>query len=536
MNDNAKPQFDFGGTDWLSLIWRRRKLFLIPFVLVTAAGLAVGTLLPKGYESKTVTKVLDSSFLSSVYRGLSVARPSVEFTAAEYEIKRKEDLESILREEGFLADQASLAAREETIDAIRDKIKVEVATPQQGRGDKLLKISVLARSPHQAQTLVTRVTENYINRLMRRYRSSVYDMRNKAIVEHERAQTQYDEAEEALREFEEEHQDALSIGENRSNIEREIEKADEQIQEWVTQLDELDAEVNALDQQLANLEPETVVKDQVVNPEWERLMALRSLVLNELAAHPDKLDSHPAVRELKSKLAEIEQILAVTRRFDRNVEKRTPNPEWSRVNLEYSKLSQKQASLQRKLATRQKKLKQWRERFKKLPEINAQRQRYVDQLGNHRENLDRFAELRWHADVAWKRVVAALDDLFIPIENASKPLKHSTPPPAMILLISLGLGVALGLGLVFLVEMSRKTFFSPEDVTAMLSLPVLGMVHTILSPIEAEQRRRKRAAAILATLLLALGALTVLYVYNRNPSLLPPVVVDSVQRMKDLVS
>ena len=530
-----KEQFDFNAMDYLGLLWRRRKLFLLPFILVAALTLGVGSLLPKGYESKTITKVIDRSYLDKLYMGMNVAPPpSIELDIAKFEIKNKAHIEEVLDSENLLADCRTELERQEAIDRVRDRIEVDVITPKMG-GDKLLNISFTWSNPFIAQNLLNRITQNYISRLRIKYQENVRITRDKAMENEARATAKYDEAQDKLQEHEEQHFEAL-IGGDKPAIEGDIEELKKIEEETVDRIRELEAQIRQNASKLNTLEPEKITRDQEKNPSWEALneevQGLKSK-WDELAVirHSD----HPSVIKIRGLYEKRKAELDQTRRYLKDQEIRKPNPKYEEVS---NALQDAQAELELKQITNleiREKLTFKREKVKSLPMLRGQHKKLLDSVDRANEELKEFTKKKLQASTTWLRVSNTLSDLFIPIERASKPLKHSTPPAALILLIALALGLAAGVGTVFAVEVGRKTFHAPEDVSAMLTWPVLGMVHTILSKHEQKQRVRKRAAALVATLILAIGVSTVVYIYNRNPDLLPNFLVDSVQKFKDLV-
>jgi capsular polysaccharide biosynthesis protein len=533
---DQRTQVEFNAMDYLSLLWRRRKLFLLPFIVVTVAGLGVGSLIPKGYESKTITKVVERNYLDKLYKGVDVAPPpSIELGTAKYQIASTERLAEILDAEGYLAHCRSEVERQETIDRIKDKIDVEVVEPKIGGGDKLLIISFIGSSPFQAQNLVKSITQDNISRIKLSYRENIRGTRDTAIEEQQRAQARYDEAQDNLQDFLERHTNDLMGGEV-PLIERNIERDQEKMENLVSETLKLDGQIRYLEFTLSGLNQEDISYDRVPNPEYEALneqVQTQKAVVETLSV--GRQDDHPIVRQARELYKTLKAKLDATEPYLRNEQIRKPNPRWEEVNIELQQATADRDHARSQRVKLSEKLSRARERVKLLPTIRTEHKKLEDAVDRAQEKFKEFAKLCQQAETTYARVTSTLDDLFVPIERASKPLKHTTPPPELILLISLALGLAAGVGTVLVAEMSRKTFHSPEDVAALLSWPVIGVVHTILSRQEQRQRARKRAAAVVATLIVAIGLSTVVYIYNRNPDLLPDFLVDSVQKFRGLV-
>lgn len=536
MNDaNPSLQPEFNALDWLNLLWRRRKLFIVPFIVVTGLCLGIGTMLPKGYESKTITKIIDRTYLQRLYHGLDVAPPpAINSSVAQFEIKNKDEIARILDDEKMLADKSTPEERQSMIDKIREYITIDVASPKTG-GDQLLTITFTGETPYQAQRIVNRVTQSYINRLKARYRESVREQRDKALNEFNRTSTTYEEYEDQLRQFEEQNHEYIRGGETPA-LDQAIERDQEKIEELVTEMLQLETEIKQHEFNLNGIPPEIVEHERERNILYDQQMAtvmqlkaqLERLKLNRL---PD----HPVVTQAEEELKKAQAELVGMKQYTRNREVRKANPKHEQENLAIQTKQSKYdllANQRQKLYARYEKRKMQQ---KRLPTILGEHKKRTDSRDRAAEERAMWQQRYWKSETTWSRVNSTLPDLFVSVESASRPLKHSTPPPYLIMLISLALGLASALALVFFVELGRKTFHSPEDVTAFLPWPVIGVVHTILSQQEVQQRQRKRAAAIVATLILVIGLCTVAYVYNRNPDLLPDIVRTSMTKFRDLI-
>ncbi|MBN2492765.1 MAG: hypothetical protein JXQ29_18095 [Planctomycetes bacterium] len=533
---DERARFDAGAVDYGALLWRRRKLLALPFVVVTAAGLAVGSLLPKGYESRTITKVIERSYLDRLYQGLDVAPPpSTELGAATIEFKSKDVVEEILEKQGVLAGCRTELERQEMIERLQNRFTVEVIAPKVGGGDKLLTISFVGATPGQAQILVKELTEKNVNRLKMNYRQNIQDTRDKAVEDYGRVEQDYHTAQDELEDFEVQHTNAL-MGGDTPLLERNIERDQLRLEELVTQKVRLDGTIKVLQLALSTLDQEIIERDREDNPDYAPLAAAAQQLhkeLEELLA--TRQEDHIVVRQKREVYAKVLAALERTPRYVRDRENRHANPEWEKAKIERDRVLAERDHVLHQSVKLEEQLSYARERLKQLPGIRARHRSLLAKVDRKNDELKDFAKKLQQANLTYARVTSTLEDLFVPIERATRPLRHSTPTPALILLISVALGLAAGVGTVLLVEVTRKTFHGPEDVAALLPWPVLGVVYTILSEHERRQRLRKRAAVVVATLILAVSVSTVVYIYNRNPDLLPDFLVDSVQRFKDLV-
>ncbi len=118
------------------------------------------------------------------------------------------------------------------------------------------------------------------------------------------------------------------------------------------------------------------------------------------------------------------------------------------------------------------------------------------------------------------------------IRNNRQPLKWSTPPhapaepsepnPLLIMAIGLAAGLAIGLGSSMLVEFTKNCYRSVSDVTAVMTLPILGVVNEIVTRQEKRSARWRGTIVISSSTVMLLVLAWFTWAYTRKPELLPP--------------
>ncbi len=113
------------------------------------------------------------------------------------------------------------------------------------------------------------------------------------------------------------------------------------------------------------------------------------------------------------------------------------------------------------------------------------------------------------------------------------PPDPTDPNPLLIIAIGLVGGLALGLGSSVVVEFSKNCYRNVGDVTAVLTLPVLGVVNEIVTSAERRSMRFRAVVMVLSSLLMltVIGWFT--WAYTRNQELLPTTVLIQLEEFRN---
>lgn len=107
-----------------------------------------------------------------------------------------------------------------------------------------------------------------------------------------------------------------------------------------------------------------------------------------------------------------------------------------------------------------------------------------------------------------------------------------TPNPWLLGAVGVFLGLALGMGLAILSEYARSSYRTVSDLAAVMSVPVLGAIETIVTRRERRSLQLSRALGGLSTALIvgSLGWIT--YLWHTSPERLPLEVQDAIERLR----
>ena len=213
---------------------------------------------------------------------------------------------------------------------------------------------------------------------------------------------------------------------------------------------------------------------------------------------------HPDIQNLDRRIAQLERAAAAA--------PADANGQGTDASARASQLRTAIAALDTQITAREatsKKLRDglavYRNRVDLVPEREAEWMRltrdYNTLQGVYSTLLAKREELRIAANVDRQAVGEQVRVLDAP-KRPNNPVK---PNRRAIVLIGVGLGAGLGLGLLLLREVSDRTIRAEEEVLASLNLPVVGLVPTIITPVERRQLRRRRLLWTFAALVLCAG-------------------------------
>jgi cytochrome bd-type quinol oxidase subunit 2 len=93
-------------------------------------------------------------------------------------------------------------------------------------------------------------------------------------------------------------------------------------------------------------------------------------------------------------------------------------------------------------------------------------------------------------------------------------------------------GLALGIGTALLSELARSSYRSAADLAAVMSVPLLGAIETIVTRKERRRLQLAHASAALSTALIVGTLGWVTYLWYASPERLPLEVQDAIERLR----
>ena len=142
---------------YLKIFFRRKWLFAIPTVVGLIAGIIIGGVLPKAYESSSVVMVEEEKTLNPLISGLAVSADIGErMRTIREQILGWNSLVQLVNRLNLDNGVKSQLQYEKLILGLRDKIKVRMS------GLNLIKISYVSQKPEEAKKVVQTVNDIFV--------------------------------------------------------------------------------------------------------------------------------------------------------------------------------------------------------------------------------------------------------------------------------------------------------------------------------------------------------------------------------------
>ncbi|MEA3369482.1 MAG: XrtA system polysaccharide chain length determinant [Candidatus Ratteibacteria bacterium] len=473
--------------DYVQVIFRRRWLFIIPFITVFATATLGSFLLPRVYHSYTTILVTEERIISPLIGDLAVSTAVKErLNALTEEILSWNSLVELVKKVGLAEKVKSQPEFENLLLGIRKKVKVDM------KGHDIIQISYLGENPRQVQQVAAVLTNIFIERNIQ----SITEEASSAIqfIENQLAiyKKKLEGSERALKEFKEKYQAELP-GELNVNLGRLVDFQSELLK---VNLDLEDAmrTKRLLERQLSGEEQIVIaevtrIQNPLVAQLTEHLVGLK-MQLNTLMV--DARETHPLVQELRREIDDIETQITLEK-------EKTISEETSALNPVYQELEQQFRTVELKidsLESRQQALKALEEDYQaRVQSIPAQEQQLAELTRDTRVNEGIYSMLLQRleaAKISQRLETSEKGTKFKVLNEARLSLKPIKPNKIKISFLGLFVGTLLGFAAVFVREFTDHSISSIEDAKVLLDLPVLASIPRIFTPREIQSQRLKQ--------------------------------------------
>jgi capsular exopolysaccharide synthesis family protein len=423
---------------------RRRILFLVPAVVVAAASLVIGLLLPKTYEASSIVQVRHRQIIDPLVTGLAVP-PDIreEFDTLSKQITTWPRLEQLVAQLHLADTLASPREREDFLVALRERVTVRI------KSKDMLEIVYGDHDPRIAQQVANVLTQNFID---------------------ENARIGKEEARNAI-DF---------IGGQLKIYQEKLESSqqDFSLNKITVGLHVARNRRTLLAERLRTLQ--RIIPSQITTAQSPLISQMQAR-LGQLEAELSRLmldakDGNPRVDVLRREIAGIEE------RINQELEKRTVRESVSTFNPLYLQAEQELRQVEMEIRSLEK-------RSSELAAADNGGQRAIseEKLGTLEQNTrvdediyQMFLRQMESAYVSERLQDSGKGNRFAIIEYARLPLKPTKPNLPKIILMGLADGLLAGLGCVLAAENVARAFQTVDQVREQLEIPSLGTVSRIV--------------------------------------------------------
>lgn len=236
--------------------------------------------------------------------------------------------------------------------------------------------------------------------------------------------------------------------------------------------------------------------------------ALSQLQLSYTDQHPDIIKLKASIQEQEKKIAQMPASpVTETRR------QAPPDPIQQRRLEDRLNLQLERDELRLQIQTLENEIREIEAQvqfYQRMIESTPKREQELLSLNRDYENIkniyDSMLSRKLESDIAVNMEKKQKGEQFRILDAAKVPMRPSEPDMKKLFVMVLGAGIGLGAGLIFLWEYLDTSFRKPDDLEAMLELPILCTVPTL---IHARQKRKKLLGNI--AFVFCMGAAVVLF-------------------------
>jgi protein tyrosine kinase modulator len=473
--------------DVLQILKQRIWVLLLPFAMIAAATAVWVHRLPDQYRSETVILVVPQRVPESYVRSTVTTRIEDRLQSLVQQILSRTRLERIVNDFDLYATERQTGIMEDIIERMRKDIGVEVL-----RGDSF-RISYVGDNPRMVMRVTERLASLFIEENLRD-REVLADDTNQFL------EAQLEDARRRLLEQEKKVEAYRKVyaGQLPSQLDSNLQvlgSTDAQMRSLADSMDRDRERHLMLERQLADLEqqPEETapVPSGVLTPtqQLEKLKEnLMAMQVRLKADHPDVQRLARAIRDLEQKIAEDGGTPAdapSSREVTRRKRIDDLRAELEMLDRQMGKKQTEDQRLRDAMKLYQARVEAAPTRESEMTEMNRD---YNTLQDLYKSLLSKKEESKIAANLE-RRQIGEQFKLLDPARVAEKPF---SPNRIRLNLIGMAVGLALGLMLVALLEYRDRTFKTDDEVSRVLSLPVLAAIPLMRTATEQKWAFRRR--------------------------------------------
>jgi polysaccharide chain length determinant protein (PEP-CTERM system associated) len=519
----------------LWLVWRRKWLVVVPFVVIFAGTVLVARMVPNRYRSETVILVVPQRVSENYVRSTVTTTTRVEdrLRSIQQQIISRTRLELIIRDFNLYAAERKRMPMEDVVARMIRDVSVNIVS-----GSDAFRIAYTSDDPKKAMQVAERLGSEFTN-------ESLQDREVLATATTDFLQAQLEDSRRRLAEqeakvadFQRRHAGSLP-SERTANLEI-LHNLQLQVQALIDSANRDRDRRLLLERVLADLEatvpaapaaaaasPSTAPAEVVVAggaTTAERLEAtrnaLKTLELHLKPEHPDVIYTKRVIQDLEAKLkAEAAQPGTGAPQVTR-----ARTPEEANTLRRIQETRQEMAGVTLSLASKQTEEKRLRDQIATLqgrvsatPGLEAEFTALTRDYDTIRKGYDSLLARQEDSKVAVAAEQQQIGEIFKVLDRARLPEAPTSPNRPLINLLGALAGLGVGLGLIGFLEYRDNGLRSEDDVMRVLELPVLASIPVIETAEDRRLAHRARVLGFAGTAVAAavvIGAVAIAWAYG----------------------
>ena len=491
MKRKRGPLYDI--RDIWAIVWKRKWLIFVPLVLVGAVTYAVSFLITPEYESATIIAIDVEVPLTSEIQRMLGTEPRYQrddrrrdelrgyynlLTSSRYlsQLVDKLDLlenprlnQEAIKVAGTTNPNVLAAIKFDLLqNQLKDQINVTFAAQDQ------LLISVQSDAPGLAADIANTLGEIFISERISQELTSIRSSQDFSDIQLQKYERQLEEKVNQRTSLEKrilqmQLDESITSETNRTQISSEIDRANQDIEEYRQQERDILSELSKAGLNAANLTLDET--DSYSENKKELRKQLRGVAeqMGKYVWSDPQIINYKLRQNNLLKDMEEENRKAVDQqysKYDRTVRDQLVALFSVRTNLDflYSKVSYLTSANQ-----------ELTDKMNLLPELQSQLNRLNEEITAAQDIRDRFKRQQESSTISQALLQDASSTKYKIIEPAKVPLEPFHPNRAKILMMGIALGLMIGAGAAIVVELLDNSLKKVEEVEDYLGLPVLGI-------------------------------------------------------------
>jgi polysaccharide chain length determinant protein (PEP-CTERM system associated) len=492
--------------------WRLAWVVFGIQVAATAAGVASLRVIPKQYSSKTTIRVEKSQLINPLTRGAAVSSDmDNRVRSIREELLSRDYFEKVIHRLGL--ERAGVTPIQHE-GRVQEMIRNTEITTRQGEADTF-QITYVGGDPQEVRDVTNLLAGIFIEESL----SNKSDEAGSAVEflqgQLEIYRKKLEEAETALRQFEEKHVDQVPA--TRAAQLARVEQMRATLLDIQNSLRQAELRRETLNQRLTGrVSPATgtagealIVPNPVQGQIQEKEAQLRRLLVDYSESFPDVVALRGEIEQLKKELAAHPTVSAA-----QGATAAGANAQQVQDALAYGQLQQLDVEI-KSLATREEQLRRelarGESKVQGIPEVEQELARLRRDYEVNNDIYNNFLRRLEEARVSKELESSKRGEVFRILQAAALPLTPFRPTPLQTTLGGVGAGVALNLLLLFVLAQQDTSFQSPEEVRAALGVKVLAGFPQHESSRESTAARVKSLALGVVAAAYAAGVVALLY-------------------------
>jgi succinoglycan biosynthesis transport protein ExoP len=542
--------------DYFKIIKRRRKILILPFVVISTLSIVLAVLLPSKYRSIATILIEEQEIPSDLVHSTVTTFADQRIQVISQRIMSRSNLVDIIQKFDLYSKERINEPEERILEKMRKSIVIEpisadVIDPRNGSPTKATIAFTLTfddRSPSLAQKVANELTSLFLKENIKSRTESAENATLFLSEESRRLKEKIQQLQATLATFKEKNLDQLPQVSQLNQ--QELTTLSGQLINLDSQERSLRERQFYLEGELAQIDPNAMATNATGNRVFDmkdRLKVLESeypsLVASYSANHPDvikakrEIDSlrrqagnntglndmnaeltnkkselasllklysekHPDVLKLQKQIATLHQAMTTAKENNASSSSVLPdNPAYITLKAQLEGVGSELKSLSYTRDQVNKKMADLRRSLHQAPVVEKEYTDLIQELDNANIRYREVSAREMEAQISQQLEIQRKGERFTLIDPPQEPLEPISPNRPAILLLGLVFALACGFGFVFLVEMLGSTINNEKTITAILGVAPLSSIPYLENKQESDATTRRRIAFMVSVLL-----------------------------------